>query len=461
MTYCTAHRAGITIHKTQDTRHKTQATSHKPQATEHGLKFDEAVEYMSGLVRFGWKLDLDRMTALCERLGSPQVRYRVVHVAGTKGKGSTTALCAAILGAHGFRVGGYFSPYVYDVRERVQVDGEPIPRGDFARVVTQIRPHIEALAGTELGQTTEFELKTAVAFIYFAERGVDFACIEVGIGGDHTEILGDTYAAIAAEKAGILKAGVPCVTATAEPSALAVIESIAEERGVPITLVRRAGDDVRSGLPAVTWTPEPGREQFGRLTVATSWHTYTDLAPRMGGAYQRENAACAIAAAETALATAGCEPCIDHVRTAVGAVALPGRLTVSRTPDGPLVVLDGAHNALAADALRPALDALRREERITRTILVVGMVGGHAPDGVLAALAPGVERIIACQPAWKRAQPAEEIAAAARAYGGDVRVVESVPEAVASALAAADGDTLVLVTGSFYTVGEVPRNELI
>ena len=192
---------------------------------------------MSGLIRFGWKLGNERMEALCTRLGNPQKRYRVIHVAGTKGKGSTTALTAGILQDQGHRVGAYFSPYVYDGRERIQVDGEMIGREDFSQLVTLVRPHIEALAATDHGQTTEFELKTVLAFLYFAETNVDFACIEVGIGGrldatnvvaptvtvitniglDHTDLLGDTHAKIAVEKAGIIKPGVPCITATANP----------------------------------------------------------------------------------------------------------------------------------------------------------------------------------------------------------------------------------------------------
>src|SRR6185437_3598188 len=129
------------------------------------MDFEEALRYMEGLLRFGWKLGNDRFKALCTRLGNPQDRYRVVHIAGTKGKGSTTALAAAILRAAGYNVGAYFSPYVYDVRERVQVNGAMISREDFARLVTQVVPHIEAIARTDLGPTTEFELKTLLGFL--------------------------------------------------------------------------------------------------------------------------------------------------------------------------------------------------------------------------------------------------------------------------------------------------------
>src|SRR5579862_460286 len=151
--------------------------------SEVRMDYESALNYMQGLVRFGWKLGNERFTELCARLGNPQDRYRVVHVAGTKGKGSTTALASAILQEAGFRVGAYYSPYVYDVRERVQVNAEMISQEQFAELVTLARPHIEEIAGTELGQVTEFELKTLVGFLHFARLNVQYACIEVGIGG--------------------------------------------------------------------------------------------------------------------------------------------------------------------------------------------------------------------------------------------------------------------------------------
>ena len=444
------------------------------------MDFDAALSYMNGLIRFGWKLGNERFAALCARFGNPQDRYAVIHVAGTKGKGSTTALAAAILRAAGYNVGAYFSPYVYDVRERVQVNGEMIPREDFARLVTEIRPHIEALAQTELGQTTEFELKTLLGFLYFAERGVDFACIEVGLGGrldatnvvqpavtvitniglDHTNILGDTHALIAAEKAGILKPGIPCFTATENPEALEVIRRIAAERNVPLALVRRGSVSGPTGEETeVRWEVASslfvGEGHTDPVTIATPTRLYAQMEMRMGGIYQRANAACAVAAVERALTERGTELPETAVRSALATTALPGRLSLYPLPNGPLVVTDGAHNALAAEALAGPVAALREQYRIERLFLVIGMVGGHAPEGVLAALAPDADRVYACQPDWKRAQPADEIAAVARRFCSHVEVIPSVNEAAHAAIRDAGPEDMVLITGSFYTVGEV------
>src|SRR5690348_3881643 len=133
------------------------------------MDFDDAVRYVAGRLRLGVKLGNDRFLALLDRLGNPQRSFQVVHIAGTKGKGSTAVMASSILQAAGYRTGTYLSPYVYDVRERIQIDGAMIPRDDFARWVRAIKPHVEALEATDLGATTEFELKTAIGFAYFAE----------------------------------------------------------------------------------------------------------------------------------------------------------------------------------------------------------------------------------------------------------------------------------------------------
>lgn len=468
------------------------------------MNFEESLRYMEGLLRFGWKLGNARFAELCRRLGDPQDKYAVLHVAGTKGKGSTTALAAGVLCAAGYSVGAYFSPYVYDPCERVQVNGQKIPRADFARLVTHIRPHIEALAQTEFGQTTEFELKTALGFCWFGEQNVDFACVEVGIGGrldatnlvkpavcvitniglDHTQQLGETHALIAGEKAGILKPGVPCITATEHPDALAVIERRGLELGCPLAFVRRGdagqnteaatrvfwqvtppilGHDAQAGANAADAdrNAEAQNEHTGAFTVATQRNVYPLLQMAMQGVYQRTNAACAIAAVETALAQRGVTLSLQSVRDGLANTTLPGRMDIVRIPEGPLVVLDGAHNEMAAFALAGPIWALCAREHIGRVFLVIGMLTGHAPEGVLQWLAPFAYSIRVCQPQWKRALPALELADVAHQFSSSVQVIPSVSDAVRQAIAEARPSDMVLITGSFYTVGEAPIREWV
>lgn len=433
------------------------------------MDFQEALDYMQGLRRFGIKLGNERFAALLERLGNPQARYGVAHVTGTKGKGSTTALVASILQRHGFNVGGYFSPYVFDVRERVQLNGRMISREDFARLVTTIRPHVEEIAATPLGQATEFELKTAVGFAYFGERNVDLAVVEVGIGGrldatnivdplvtvitnvglDHTHILGDTVEKIAFEKAGIIKPGVPCVCAAGAGPALDVIARRADGAGAPLLKVaaRRA---MSTDATSIFWHTvderEPGRPEF---IVTTRRRDYARLRCGLLGSFQQANAACAIGAAEETAEARGVELKPEIVREALAATTLPGRMQVVRR--APTLMLDGAHNAIAAEALRDELIKMEHG----RLLLVIGMVAGHEPEDVVDKLAPLASTVFATQPAWNRALPAERIADAARRSCADVRIMASPNEAARRALAEAGPEDLVVVTGSFYVVGDL------
>jgi dihydrofolate synthase/folylpolyglutamate synthase len=320
-------------------------------------------------------------------------------------------------------------------------------------------------------------LKTLLGFLHFARKKVDFACVEVGLGGrldatnivkpavtvitniglDHIPQLGDTHTQIAGEKAGIIKPEVPCFTATDHPDALEVITRISQERNAPLVRVRRDSDiEKEAETQNVVWSVPVSQEHTGTVTIRTPRRCYADLTMRMGGLYQRANAACAVVAAEEALEARGVTLPEEAVRGALATTALPGRLTILRVPDGPLVVLDGAHNELAAQSLAGPIAALRTQHNIRRLLLVIGMLDGHEPEGVLAALAPQAERIFVCQPQWKRALPADELAKVARKFTRRVKAVPSCAEAARTALAAAGAEDMILITGSFYTVGEVP-----
>lgn len=426
------------------------------------MNYDESVAYMRGLLRHGMKLGNERFEALLELLGSPHRRLKVVHIAGTKGKGSTTAMAASILAAAGYNVGAYFSPFVYDLRERVQVNGEMISREDFARLVTQIRPHIEALAETEHGQTTEFELKTAVGLAYFAERQVDYAVIEVGIGGrldatnaipqtlvsvitnigfDHMEILGHTLGAIAGEKAGIIKEDGLCVTGIEPGEALDVVERVCRDRNARLVHLQ----------PGKDWLSHSD----GTVTIKTARRRLENASLKLKGRFQHANAALAV----NALDEAGISGLTDEiVRKGLAEAFVPGRFEAVRD-SGPKIIADGAHNELAGYVLGDAL-ASELSAKSRPVFVVLGMSRGHEPEAFLKALIGGFQpvAVIATEPSF-RPNPAEEVAAAAHKLG--VAIIETaIPaeEAARRALELAKGypDAVIVVTGSFYTVGDLP-----
>lgn len=435
------------------------------------MDYMRAVLYMQGLKRFGIKLGNERFEALLERLGNPHHKLKVIHVAGTNGKGSTCAFIATILQAAGYKVGLYLSPYVFNLRERVQVNGYPIPEADFARLVTRIKPHIEELAQTPLGQVTEFELKTAVGFSCFAEQRVDFAVVEVGLGGrldatnvvrpmvsvitsigwDHMDRLGDTLGKIAAEKAGIIKPCAPAVTGVTDPEPLEVIREHAQRAGVPLTEVKPERMVVPPPLRAVHWQDEGLHQLRQRVSVRSTDAVYRHLGLRLLGRHQCSNAAVAIAAIESLQHAHRISIPESAIRTGLEHTTLPGRMQIVR--DSPMLLLDGAHNGDAAQCLARAI---RDTLRYRRLILVLGMTKGHVPQPVVDALAPLASHIVFTQPSDPRARPAVDLPEASTVPLPKYEIIPSVPHAVEHAMQLAQADDLVCVTGSFYVVGEVP-----
>ncbi|WP_395089189.1 bifunctional folylpolyglutamate synthase/dihydrofolate synthase [Armatimonas sp.] len=396
------------------------------------MTFDQAVLYLANRITFSPRKDPARLKMLLSQVGSPQDKLRCVHIAGTNGKGSVTTMTAAILQAAGYCVGAYLSPYVFDVRERWMVGGLPIAKADLARHVEELAPFVEAMNESEYGAITEFELKTAIAFKHFAEIGVDFAVIEVGIGGtydstniipaplvaaitsigfDHVNLLGSTLGEIAGQKAGILKRGTrACITPVTEPEALAAITKKAREEAVP--LVHVPDDAFPSG---------------------------THLSLR--GPHQRVNASTATWIARTL------EIPENAIRTGLETAALPGRFQVCQ---GGRLILDGAHNE---DGARTLVAALQEEFPGEKFTAVIGSKQTHDPAPFLAVLAPLLHTVIATEPTFKPI-PATEVATAAEALGLPVVCLPHVPDAIQTAL---KSPLRVIVTGSFYVVGETPE----
>ncbi|MFM7320945.1 MAG: bifunctional folylpolyglutamate synthase/dihydrofolate synthase, partial [Armatimonadota bacterium] len=374
-------------------------------------------------------------------LGDPQARFPAVHVAGTNGKGSTTHAVASILSAAGLRTGSYFSPYLFDISERWRIDGEPISRSEVVALIGDIRFVVQRAEETVGARLSEFELKTALAFLLFYRRAVDIAVVEVGIGGrldatniippplvaaitsiglDHVQILGNTRAEIAAEKAGILKTGtLACVTPVDDPEAGSVIARFAGERGVPLV------------------------------------HVQAESAPPFLGfdaPYARLNRATAMGVVDVLRSRAGYRVSPEAIERGLSSGRLPGRFQCIPLGDRTLV-LDVAHNADGATALAAGLREAFPGAPITA---VIGMSAHHSPAELLGPLAPLLTSVVATEPVFRPA-PAESVAVAADFRGLSHRTVIPVADAVRAAWHATPRGGVCLVTGSFFVVGDIPR----
>jgi dihydrofolate synthase/folylpolyglutamate synthase len=392
---------------------------------------------------------LDRVHAACAAIGSPERRFATFHVAGTNGKGSTAAVLEAALRRAGYRVGLYTSPHLVDFPERIRVGGRMIGEAEIVERVDDLRRRLTAVGITP----TFFELVTLLAFDVFARREVEVAVVEVGLGGrldatnvvapavtvitsiarDHEEYLGSSLEAIAAEKAGILKPGVPAVIGRVDPPALDVLLEHARAAGAPVALLGRA----------FTVEDDGGAFAFGGGGVR--WRGLT-LALR--GRFQRDNAAAALMALR---AVASRWPVAESaVRAALAEVRWPGRFDV--VSEAPLVVLDGAHNPAATAALRAEM---ARELGDRRVQLVFGVMHDKDWGAMVETLRPLVRKAIVTRPPLARSLDPRALAAA---FGPGVPVrVE--PEPAAAVAAARDGaaadDDVILVTGSLFLVGAV------
>jgi dihydrofolate synthase/folylpolyglutamate synthase len=445
------------------------------------LSYEEAIDYLYSFVDYSalradkyspQHFELSRMVNFLAALGNPQDRYPVLHVAGTKGKGSVSAMSASALTAGGYRTGFYTSPHLLDFRERAQIDGQFIPPAAVAEIVQALQPVVAEHPGL-----TTFEITTALAFVYFAREEVDAAVIEVGLGGrldatnvvhphvsaiaslsyDHTYLLGNTLAEIAAEKGGIIKPGVPVVTSPQRPEALAVLERIAAERHAPLSLAGRdwlfrpVAHDL-NGQEFEVWSAAEQAQLDGLRAQGhpVHWRPESLHIPLLGH-HQIENAVVAYAALQE-LRERGLPLSPDAIRNGLRAVRWPGRFEImSRRP---YLVLDGAHNRDSAEKLATTLRDYFPGQRVT---LIFGASSDKDVSGMLAELlAPGtgISRVILTQAVHPRAQDPEELADMVAGYGLKPEVVPSVRQAVQRALAEAEPDDVILACGSLFVVAE-------
>ncbi|MFQ3548163.1 MAG: folylpolyglutamate synthase/dihydrofolate synthase family protein [Armatimonadota bacterium] len=433
------------------------------------MKYTEAVEYLNSLLVFGIKPGLERITELAKRFGNPQNKYKIIHVGGTNGKGSTSTFIASILNHAGYRTGLYTSPYVYNLRERIQVDFKLIPEDDFAEIMTEVKKVSDDISkNTNLGNVTEFEAKTIAAFIYYEKMNVDFAVLEVGMGGrfdatnivtplvsvitnislDHTERLGNTISQIAFEKAGIIKNGSILVTSVDRQDAWKVICKKAREEGAEAWRVAEVGDSSAFNPPSpdILWQYECAN---GEISVLGPNTVIDGLKPKLYGKFQQVNSATAVTAVK-ALEKYEVKLPREAIFNGISNAYIPGRMEIVLSE--PLLVIDGAHNPDSAEKL---ITSIKQSFKYKRLITVVGMLNNHSVQGVIKPIAESSDIIIATQPKWHKARKAEELAEEARKYKNSVETIIDVNKAVKFALSKADIDDMILITGSFYTIGEI------
>lgn len=421
------------------------------------MNYQQALEFLQNLTKFGINFGLGRITHLLGLLGNPHENLKTIHIGGTNGKGSTSAMVAAVLQEAGYQTGVFTSPHLHDYTERYCINGRPAQREDIAALLTEMRPHLEKMVADGLEHPTEFEVCTALAFLYFYRRQVDYLVLEVGLGGaidstnvvsplvavitnvalDHMDYLGQTIREIATVKAGIIKPNTPVVTA-ATAEALDVIEDFSRKNAAPLYVVGRD----------ITWQEKSFSFESQVIDVWGRLGTYQDLVLPLPGRHQQINAATAVAALEVIMEN-GARVTPQQIRSGLSRVQWPARLEVLRR--SPLVLLDGAHNHAGAAALAAALRDCFAGRRIH---LVMGMLGDKERGKVVAELAPCAASVVVTRPNSPRAGDWQQLAEEARRYVQDVMVVEDVAGAVHTALGRAAAEDVVLITGSLYMVGE-------
>lgn len=413
--------------------------------------YQSSVDYLYGLQKYGIKFGLNSTENILARLGNPHKKLRCIHIAGTNGKGSTAATLCSILSRHGLRVGLYTSPHLVRFTERFRLNDEEVSAERILAVFEQIR---ECLSDRE--PPTFFEMVTAMAFLYFAEENVDWAIVETGMGGrldatnvitprvsaitnvsfDHQEFLGATLASIAREKAGIIKRGIPVVTAARQPLVQGILKT---------TCLMRESSLLRLGADF-----HCRRERGGRFQYRGLRNHWSSLRLNLAGLHQYSNASVALACLEVLEIQGELFIRHDAVRKGLEKVKWPARLEVLE--ENPLVVLDGAHNPQGAESLR---EALRQCFSYDRLHLVIGVMADKDIRGMFRRLLPMAETAIFTQPRYARAANPDFLRRMARPYIQKHYVIPDPASAIHQARHFAGPDDLICITGSLYFAGEV------
>jgi dihydrofolate synthase/folylpolyglutamate synthase len=431
------------------------------------LNYSQAEEYLNSFTNYeqipgisyvqpGYSLK--HVEELLNRMGNPQLAARTIHIAGTKGKGSVSAMIAQVLSSSGYKTGLYTSPHFHTLRERISIDGSLISEAEFAAAMAEIKPFIESMRkDTAFRQLTYFEALTALAFAYFKKKQVDFQVLEVGLGGrldatnvarpiiciitpislDHTQILGNSLEEIAQEKAGIIKSGCWVVLSPQPEEAASVISDICREKEAKVVQV---GKDI-------TWHKIGGDLSPQSLVIEGRRNNYQVSIP-LSGDFQLENAASAVAALEV-LGSAGFAISTADIARGLAQVKWPGRFHILQ--ENPTVLVDGAHNVASIKRL---VDNIKGYFAHKRIFLVFGTSCDKDIPGIINELVPLSPQVIVTRAAHSRAAPLSTLVAEFSKQGIELEIRETVTEAISRALSLADRTDLICITGSLFVVAE-------
>lgn len=413
------------------------------------MKIKRALKYLEQTYKLGRKLGLDNINQLLDELGRPDKAMKLIHVAGTNGKGSTSSMIYTMLQQAGYSVGFYSSPHLIKYNERYQVDGEMISDDDLAKYITKVKSAVSAMVKRGLIHPTEFEVLTALALLYFKDRGCQFAIMEVGLGGrldatnaiqdpvcsvitpieiDHTYFLGDTLTEIAGEKAGILRKGVPAVIAPQKPEAKKEIERVAKEKNTPLIHVKVPKNAIKSAdLTGSVFTWDNKEYKLKQL-----------------GRYQVENAMTALTVMDTLRKTGELKITDYRMKQGILHTKWPGRLEkIASNPD---IFIDGSHNPHGAKTLKETFTEVCKEKRC---IGVLGMKEDKDVAGVLKQTAKLFKHVIATEPHSDTKHSAEEIAQELDKFGVPSTIEPNLTKAFDLAKEMAQKDDIIIVYGSF------------
>ncbi|AFM43174.1 folylpolyglutamate synthase/dihydrofolate synthase [Desulfosporosinus acidiphilus SJ4] len=434
----------------------------KSMELEH--TYQASLDYLVNLTTFGMNFGLERIRELLKRLGNPEKKLQVVHVGGTNGKGSTTVMVARILREAGYKVGVFTSPHLHDYRERITINGQMIPKEWVVQMISILRPHLEDMVAEGFEHPTEFEVSTALAFLYFAQEEIDYAIVEVGLGGaidstnvvtplisvitnvamDHMDYLGPDVVSIAKVKAGIIKPESLVVTAAQDPDVIQVLRDTAKANNVPLFIV---GEDVH-------WESIWSGELEQEFDLVGLHSTYYKLRLHLIGPHQLRNAATAVTVCELLQSNCGVIIPREAVYAGLRNVEWPGRLEMLSL--NPKILLDGAHNVDGARALAEALPLYSRD----RLILCMGMLADKEREKVVDMLVPMAEEIVITRPNSPRAGDWLALGKLAEQHGRPVQCIEDPKEAVIYALSRLGEKDMLCVTGSLYMLADA-RQALI